>query len=208
MIFFYSCTDSLVEQVDELLIINITAKDKVEDVLNKAKNDIAQDVKLALIYGRNVNQSGEINLLDFSSTNAFIYGVNSASLSLTEIYMPVYGSSPIKSPISLTSVLELIKDENSRTIIEKAFELISTISIENYGNIPDSDIAVRKGLDAGGANFISNNSNVKIDIFIMPSKSISDDGLENTSDWVIHFYNDSNSVLYWYRTSNNSVIEL
>ncbi len=87
----------------------ITAKSKVGEVLNKAKSDFASDAKLAAIYGFNINTKGQVDLLN-PTDNAFVYIVQSDSAQSNEFYVPVYQSSPVKSPINFNTMLAFVKD--------------------------------------------------------------------------------------------------
>jgi hypothetical protein len=91
--------------IGELGSSKITANDKVGEVINKSKTDFAADAKLASIYGREVSSSGEIDLLQTNSISNFFYFVQSDSLQQDKIYIPVYKSSPVESPLDLQTAL-------------------------------------------------------------------------------------------------------
>ncbi|MCH7515541.1 MAG: hypothetical protein IIB08_00175, partial [Bacteroidetes bacterium] len=58
----------------------ITAKEKLGEVMDKARSDFSQDAQLASIYGREVSADGEIDLLNTSSFTSGVYLVQSDSL--------------------------------------------------------------------------------------------------------------------------------
>ncbi len=93
----------------------ITAKQKLDDVLLKARLDFATDAKLSAIYGWNVDSSGKIDLLQ--TDNAFVYVVQSNTLQSNEFYVPVFAAGPIKSPINFTTMLSFVKDTTAGNVL-------------------------------------------------------------------------------------------
>ena len=89
--------------VSEVANGKITAKEKLGEVIKKARSDFASDSKLAVIYGRNVSTSGEIDLLGDDLTSNFYYIVQSDSVAAVDpgkanqFYIPVYKSDPIST---------------------------------------------------------------------------------------------------------------
>ena len=97
----------------------ITAKEYVNDILQKARLDFATDAKLSAIYGWNVDLFGNIDLLQ--TDNAFVYVVQSNQLQRNEFYVPVFAAGPVKSPINFTTMLSFIKDTTAGNILGKVF---------------------------------------------------------------------------------------
>jgi hypothetical protein len=47
------------------------------------------------------------------------------------------------------------------------------------------------------STFRATNSGSKIDMFLIPSKSIDTTSISNTADWIVNFYGDSSSLVLW-----------
>ena len=189
--------------VSELGSSEITAKAKVGEVLNKSKSDFAGDSKLAAIYGLNVNNEGKIDLLK-PTDNAFVYVVQSDSVvtvnppEANQFYVPVYNSTPIRSPISFGSMLGLIKDQGASEIMGRIFGKLATISIDASASYDDSPQVLSKMLTRSDVStFRTNNPDTKIDMFLLPSKSIDSTSINNSVDWIVNFYGTNTSLVLW-----------
>lgn len=175
----------------------ITSKTKLGEVLNTAKNNFAQDAKLAAIYGLNVSSKGEVDLIK-PTENAFVYVVQSDSEQSNEFYVPVYKTTPAKSPINFTNMLSLIKDDMAKDILGKAFSSLSNLHIEASATYDDSPAVISKILARSDVStFRNNNTGSKIDMFLIPSKSIDTLSVRNDADWIVNFYGDSSSLVLW-----------
>jgi len=202
---FSSCDeDNPIEIPDS----TITAKEQIQKVLQKARTDFAPDAKFAAIYGRNVSTSGEIDLLNTSSLNAFVYVVQSNAQHRNEFYIPVYQSDPVKSPINFTTMLSFIKDSTAGNIVGSALGVLATVTISESANYDDSPAAVNKALQNGGSQFIQQNAGTKIDMFLLPSKAIDSLSVTNSADWIINFYGNTSSLVLWLNTATGEVINL
>ena len=137
----------------------ITAKEKVDDVLQKARLDFATDAKLSAIYGWNVDLLGSIDLLQ--TDNAFVYIVQSNNLQSNEFYVPVFAAGPVKSPINFTTMLSFIKDTTAGIILGKAFNRLATLAIDPNANYKDSPATIDTALVHGGNIFLSQNAGAK-----------------------------------------------
>ncbi len=189
--------------VSELGSSEITAKAKVGEVVNKAKSDFASDSKLAAIYGLNVNNEGKIDLLK-PTDNAFVYVVQSDSVvavnpsEANQFYVPVYNSTPIRSPISFGSMLSLIKDQGASEIMGRIVGKLATISIDASASYDDSPQILSKMLTRSDVStFRLNNPDTKIDMFLLPSKSIDSTSINNSADWIVNFYGTNTSLVLW-----------
>ena len=202
---FLSCNENNPVEIPDS---TITAKEQIGKVLQKARADFAPDAKLAAIYGRNVSTSGEIDLLNTSSLNAFVYVVQSNTKHSNEFYIPVYQSDPIKSPINFTTMLSFIKDSTAGNIVGSALNLLATVTISESANYDDSPAAVSKALQHGGSQFMQQNTGAKIDMFLLPSKAIDTLSVSNSADWIINFYGNNSSLVLWLNTSTGQVINL
>ena len=100
--------------INDVIDSKITAKERINEVLQKARTDFAIDAQIAAIYGREVDLNGEIDLLNTTSLNAFVYIVQSNQLNSNEFYIPVFGSSPVKSLINFSTMLSFIKRFDSK----------------------------------------------------------------------------------------------
>ena len=189
--------------VSELGSSEITAKAKVGEVVNKSKSDFAADSKLAAIYGLNVNNEGKIDLLK-PTDNAFVYVVQSDSVvavnpsEANQFYVPVYNSTPIRSPISFGSMLSLIKDQGASEIMGRIVGKLATISIDASASYDDSPQILSKMLTRSDVStFRLNNPDTKIDMFLLPSKSIDSTNVSNSADWIVNFYGTNTSLVLW-----------
>jgi len=175
----------------------ITAKSKVGEVLNTAMSNFAQDAKLAAIYGWKVDSQGRIDLQK-PSENAFVYVVQSDSEQSNEFYVPVYGSSPVRSPINFNTMLNLVKDNNAKAIMGMVFNKLATVHIDPTVSYDDSPQVLDKMFSRSDViTFRTTNPEAKTDMFLIPSKSIDTTSVSNAADWVVNFYSDSSSLVLW-----------
>lgn len=202
LLLFSSCT----ETVNDIIDSTITANEKKDEVVQEARQDFAADAEIAAIYGRNVSQSGEVDLLN--TDNAFVYVVQSDLMQSNEFYVPVFGAGPVKSPINFDAMLQLVKDTTAANILGTVFGTLATASIDPAANYDDSPLAVQTGLINGGSAFITQNVNAKIDMLLVPSKSIDSTSVINSADWIINFYSDSNSLVLWINSESGIVTTL
>jgi len=189
---------------------NISAKTKLNDVLSTARKDFSSDAQLSAIYGLNVSTKGEIDL-SRPGDNAFVYVVQSDSKQANEFYVPVFGSGPVKSPIDFNSMLSLIKDQTAKNILGNVFGGLSTINIDPSASCDDSPSIIEKMLTRSDvSNFRSFNSGSKIDMFLIPGKSIDTTNVTNSADWLVNFYGDSTSLVLWLHpgTVNGTVTKI
>lgn len=186
---------------------NITAKEKLNDVLLKARLDFAADAKLSALYGWNVDLNGNVDLL--KTDNAFVYVVQSNQLQSNEFYVPVFAAGPIKSPINFSTMLSFIKDSTAGNILGKVFNRLSTLAIDPNANYKDSPAVIDTALVHGGNIFIAQNTGVKIDMFLLPSKSIDTTlMLNNSADWIVNFNSNSKSLVLWINSNSGVVTKL
>jgi len=175
----------------------ITSKSKVGEVLNTAKSNFARDAKLAAIYGLNVNTKGQVDLLK-PTDNAFVYVVQSDSAQLNEFYVPVYNSYPVKSPVNFNTMLTFVKDAQAQNILGSVFGKLAEVNIGTSASYDDSPQVVEKMLARGDVTtFRFANPGGKIDMFLIPSKSIDTTSVTNTADWIVNFYGDTSSLVLW-----------
>ena len=191
--------------INDLQDGKITAKEKLEEVMNKAKSDFAQDAVVASIYGREVSTSGEIDLLNTDSFNAFVYVVQSNSLQANEFYIPVFGSEPIKSPVNFETMLSFIKDSSAKDIMGTVLGTLAGVAIDPSANYSDSPEVLNLLLPRNDVKtFRTANQNSKIDMFLFPGKSIDSTSIINSADWIINFYGDTSSLVLWLHPGNSS----
>jgi hypothetical protein len=185
----------------------ITAKEKVDDVLQKARIDFANDSKLSAIYGWNVDLLGNIDLLQ--TDNAFVYVVQSNNLQSNEFYVPVFAAGPVKSPINFTTMLSFVKDTTARNILGSVLGRLSMLAIDPNANYKDSPATIDTALAHGGNSFLSQNVGAKIDMFLLPSKSIDTTlTVNNSADWIVNFYSNSKSLVLWINSNSGVVTTL
>ena len=187
--------------VDEILNdvenSNITAKSKRNEVVSAAKTDFASDAQLSAIYGLNVSTKGEIDLSK-PTDNAFVYVVQSDIKQSNEFYVPVFGAGPVKSPINFISMLSVVKDQTAKNILGNVFAGLSTVNIDPSVSYDDSPAIIEKMLTRSDvSNFRNTNAGSKIDMFLIPGKSIDTLSVINSADWLVNFYGDSTSLVLW-----------
>lgn len=195
--------------VNDLQDGKITAKEKLNEVMNEANSGFSTDAKLASIYGREVSTSGEIDLLNTDSFNAFVYVVQSNSLQSNEFYVPVFGSGPVKSPINFETMLSFIKDSSAKNIMGTALGTLAGVSIDPSSNYSDSPDVLSILLPRGDVNtFRAGNPNSKIDMFLVPSKSIDSTSVNNSADWIVNFYSQTSSLVLWVNSESGEIKNL
>ena len=183
--------------ISELGNSKITAKENLGDVISKAKGDFAADAELASIYGWNVDTAGEIEL-QTPTENAFVYSVQSDAQQSNEFYVPVYQSSPIRSPINFDTMLSFIKDTTAKNIMGMVFGTLATVSIDASANYADSpDVLSKMFARSDVITFRTMNPETKFDMFLVPSKSIDSTNVTNAADWIVNFYGDTSSLVLW-----------
>lgn len=196
--------------ISELENSTITAKSKVSEVLNTAKSNYAEDSQLAAIYGLNVSTNGGVDLLK-PTENAFVYVVQSDSEQSNEFYVPVFNSTPIRSPINFTNMLSLVEDQTAKNILGNVFNTLSTVHIESSFNYDDSPAILSKMFERTDvSDFRFSNVGSKIDMFLIPGKSIDSTNITNSADWIINFYGDTTSLVLWLHpgTVNGAITKL
>jgi hypothetical protein len=200
--------------ISELGSSEITAKSRIGEVINKAKNDFASDTKLAAIYGWNVDNEGRIDLLK-TTERAFVYVVQSDSVvsanppDANQFYVPVYNSSPVKSPVTFGNMLGLIKDQGAGEIMGRILGRLATISVNAGAAYDDSPQVLSKMFERNDvSNFRSNNPDTKIDMFLLPSMSIDSTNVSGSADWIVNFYGESTSLVLWLNTESGNIKNL
>jgi len=196
--------------ISELGDSNITAKSKVSEVLNTAKSNFAEDSQLSAIYGLNVSTEGKIDLLK-PTANAFVYVVQSDSEQSNEFYVPDFNSTPIRSPINFTNMLSFVEDQTAKNILGNVFNTLSTVHIESSVNYDDSPAILTKMFERTDvSDFRFSNVGSKIDMFLIPGKSIDSTSITNSADWIVNFYGDTTSLVLWLHpgTANGTVTKL
>jgi hypothetical protein len=192
------------ELVNEIAVEKITAKEKIGAVINTAKSNFASDAKLSAIYGREVDTEGKIDLLNTSSVSAFVYVVQSDSLHLNEFYVPVIGSNPISIESPINTMISFIKNNAARDIMGTVFGTLATVSISASAVYDDSPQVLDQMLSRSDVtSFRSANLESKIDMFLLPGKSL-DTSFTNTADWIVNFYGDTSSLVLWLHPGNST----
>ncbi len=198
------------ELVNEIADEKITAKEKIGAVINTAKSDFAADAELAAIYGREVDTEGKIDLFNTSSVSAFVYVVQSDSVALAnppeanQFYVPLIGSNPVKSPVNFNTMLSFIRDTTAKGIMETVFGTLATVSVSASAVYDDSPQVLSQMFSRSDVtSFRSANPYSKIDMFLLPGKSL-DTNFTNTADWIVNFYGDTSSLVLWLHPGNST----
>ena len=208
VILFAGC--DLVDLIEEAEDSEITAKLKIGEVLNTARSNFSNDAELSAIYGSNVSVQGQVDLLK-PTQGAFVYVVQSDSLQSNEFYIPVFNSTPIKSPVNFVSMLSFVKNQTAKNILSGVFGQLSTIHIDASVNYSDSPAVIELMFQRTDVvNFRSANPVSKIDMFLIPGKSIDSLSVTNTADWIVNFNSDTTSLVLWLHpgTTNGTITKI
>ncbi len=77
------------------------------------------------------------------------------------------------------------------------FGTLATVSVSASAVYDDSPQVLNQMLSRSDAtSFRSANLESKIDMFLIPGKSL-DTNFTNTADWVVNFYGDTSSLVLW-----------
>ncbi len=202
--FLISCDPE--EIVEAVIPSKVTAKQSSQEVLTEARTDYSSDAQLAGIYGWNVAQNGQVDLLNPTS-NAFVYIVQSDIKQENEFYVPVYLAGPVKSPINFNTMLGFISDASAKEKMQSVFGLLAGQGIDPSANYLDSPQALNQILSNSEASaFMAANSTAKIDMFLVPSKTIDIlQGIVNSADWIVHLYTNTESKVFWLNSGTGIV---
>jgi len=204
LIIFIVLSCNVENLVTEIVDEKITAKEKIGAVINTAKNNFAADAELAAIYGREVDTEGKIDLLNTNSVSAFVYIVQSDSLQTNKFYVPVIGSNPISIGSQISTMLSFIKNTTAKNFLETVFGTLATVSISASAVYDDSpQVLSQMLLRSDVTDFRSTNLESKIDMFLLPGKSL-DTNFTNTADWIVNFYSDTSSLVLWLHPGNST----
>ncbi|QQS35848.1 MAG: hypothetical protein IPM56_16645 [Ignavibacteriales bacterium] len=204
-ILFLSCNE---DDIEELFDSTITAKEPISEVITAARTTFAADARLSAIYGKGVDINGEIDLRNTVSLNAFVYIVQSSINQSNEFYVPVFGAGPVKSPINFITILSFISDTTAKNIVSAALGTLASVSIDDSVDYMDSPAVIDTAMQYGGSVFMDQHSDTKIDLLLLPSKSIDTTSISNSADWIVNFHSSSGSLVLWLNTQTGNVIKL
>ncbi len=75
---------------------------------------------------------------------------------------------------------------------------LSTVHIESSVDYDDSPAILLKMFERTDvSDFRFSNVGSKIDMFLIPGKSIDTTSITNSADWIVNFYGDSTSLVLW-----------
>jgi hypothetical protein len=104
-------------------------------------------------------------------------------------------------------MLSFIQDTTAGNVMGSVFGRLATIAVDPNAAYDDSPLAISKALNAGGSAFMNQNAGSKIDMFLVPGKSIDTTlTVSNTADWIVNFYSSGNSLVLWIRGDNVTTI--
>ena len=192
-----------------LLLVVFTFISCDKDSIVNSLDDIgisSSDAQLAGIYGWNVDRNGRVDLLSPTS-NAFVYIVQSDIKQENEFYVPVYLAGPVKSPINFSTMLSFVKDDATKDKMNDVFGLLASQGIDPSANYVDSPSALNSVLSvAEASSFLAANTSAKIDMILVPSKTIDIlQGIVDSADWIVHIYTDSESKVFWLNSGTGIV---
>lgn len=203
---FISCEEEITPPID-YPDAKVTAKKNIDAVVAAARNGYSADAELAGIYGREVSPSGEVDLVNTQSLNAFVYIMQSDAVGENDFFIPVYGANPVRSPINFNNMLSYIKDSTAKTTVNGALSFLATINIDT-NSVYDDSPAVLNTLFAINevAEFRSAHPDTKIDMFLFPSKAIDPvNGFDHSADWVVNFYSAAESLVLWLNSETGAI---
>lgn len=151
----------------------------------------------------------KVRLIYLKTDNAFVYVMQSNSLSSNDFWIYQFAGLPIRSSINFKTMLTFVKDSTAGNIIGKVFNRLSTLAIDPNAVYKDSPATIDTALVHGGNTFLAQNSGVKIDMFLLPSKSIDTTlVLNNSADWIVNFYTNNKSLVLWINSNSGIVTKL
>jgi hypothetical protein len=106
-------------------------------------------------------------------------------------------------------MLSFVKDTTAGNILGSVFNRLSTLAIDPGANYKDSPATIDTALVHGGNVFLSQNAGAKVDMFLLPSKSIDTTlVLNNSVDWIVNFYSSNKSLVLWINSNSGAVTKL
>ena len=106
-------------------------------------------------------------------------------------------------------MLSFFRDTTAVNILGKVFNRLSNLAIDPNANYKDSPATIDTALVHGGNVFLTQNSGVKIDMFLLPSKSIDTTlTINNSADWIVNFYTSNKSLVLWINSNSGIVTKL
>jgi len=106
-------------------------------------------------------------------------------------------------------MLSFIKDTTAGNILGNVFNRLATLAIDPNANYKDSPATIDTALVHGGNIFLSQNAGAKVDMFLLPSKSIDTTlALNNSADWIVNFYSSNKSLVLWINSNSGVVTKL
>jgi hypothetical protein len=95
-------------------------------------------------------------------------------------------------------MLSLVEDQTAKNILGNVFNTLSTVHIESSVSYDDSPAIMAKMLERTDvSDFRFSNVGSKIDMFLVPSKSVDTTSVSNSADWIVNFYADTTSLVLW-----------
>lgn len=205
LVLFSACSEE--DNPLNLIDSNITALEELDNVYQSAREDYP-DAELASIYGMNVDASGEIDLQD-PTGNIFVYIVQSDQAQGNEFYVPVFALGPIKSPINFNTMLSVIQDAESKNTLEGIFGALSTVTISSNALYTDSPTAISRARNSSeGQTFLAANSDVRMDMYLIPSKAFTLNGIEDAADWIVSLNSSTNSLVLYVNSQTGVVVKI
>ncbi len=186
------CTDQNLTSPEDSRYI--TAADELEAVLEAARHD-KSDSELAGIYARNISPDGTIDLLQ-PGTSQMIYITQSASDSSNSFYLAVYKAGPTKLPFDINTLIGMVQDTAARNVLETAFQLLGRVHIDPSVHYSDSDLIMTVVKDYEAAeSFYTINQDAVTDLYLIPSKTLSVSGVDNSADWIANLRSETGDNL-------------
>jgi len=95
-------------------------------------------------------------------------------------------------------MLTFIKNNQVKILLESVFSKIAEVNINTSVYYDDSPEVINKMLARSDVTtFRANNMGSKIDMILIPSKSIDTLNVRNDADWIVNFYGDTSSLVLW-----------
>jgi hypothetical protein len=155
----YSCSDSVVNTINDLVSNKVTAKDRLDSAYAQAQRKYSPSAQLVMVFGKNVLYDGTdagktdisitTGLSDPNNLGAWLYIFKKPGTDTLAVYTPnpVPGARDcieLTSLFSTNTIVNLIADTSARNIVSGALGLITNSNFHistNRTNLVNSDVA-------------------------------------------------------------------
>ena len=155
----YSCSDSVVNTISDIVSNKVTAKDRLDSAYAQAKRTYSDSTQLVMIFGKNVMFNGtDAGKTDITATTllsspdslgAWLYIFKKPGTTNLAVYTPnplpgARDCIELTSLFSTNTIVNLIADTSARNIVSGALGMITNSNFRistNRTNLLNSDVA-------------------------------------------------------------------